>query len=55
VQLFDNVYAEQTPYLSEQQRWYADYCASFAPDGGASFAPDGGASFDGDDVVAGRQ
>lgn len=41
VQLFDNVYAEQTPYLSEQQRWYADYLASFD-------------SAD-DDVVAGRQ
>ena len=46
VQLFDNVYVEQTPYLAEQQRWYADYRASFAPDGVASFAPDG---------VAGRQ
>jgi 2-oxoisovalerate dehydrogenase E1 component subunit alpha len=41
VQLFDNVYAEQTPYLSEQQRWYADYLASFETAD--------------DDVVAGRQ
>ena len=49
VQLFDNVYVEQTPYLAEQQRWYADYSASFAPDGGASFdAQDS-------DAVAGRQ
>ncbi len=40
VQLFDNVYEEQTPYLVDQQRWYADYSASFES---------------GDDAVAGRQ
>ena len=41
--LFDNVYAEQTPHLVDQQRWYADYAASFHADGGP-----------GDDAVAGR-
>jgi 2-oxoisovalerate dehydrogenase E1 component alpha subunit len=40
VQLFDNVYVEQTPHLADQQRWYADYSASFQA---------------GDDAVAGRQ
>src|SRR3954454_7616703 len=29
VQLFDNVYEEQTPHLVDQQRWYADYSSSF--------------------------
>ena len=29
-QLFDYVYAEQTPYLAEQQARYAEYLASFA-------------------------
>ena len=41
VQLFDNVYVEQTPYVAEQQRWYADYLASFENSD--------------DDVAAGRQ
>ena len=41
VQLFDNVYEEQTPHLVDQQRWYADYSASFQRSG--------------DDAVAGRQ
>jgi len=40
VQLFDNVYEEQTPHLIDQQRWYADYSSSFEA---------------GDDAVAGRQ
>ena len=44
VQLFDNVYEEQTPYLVDQQRWYADYSASFEP----ATTPSQGGSDDGD-------
>ncbi|MDN5760734.1 MAG: pyruvate dehydrogenase (acetyl-transferring) E1 component subunit alpha [Microlunatus sp.] len=32
VEMFDQVYVDQTPHLSEQQRWYADYSASFESD-----------------------
>ena len=31
VELFDNVYAEQTPHLVEQQAAYADYLGTFEP------------------------
>jgi threonine dehydratase len=40
--LFDNVYAEQTPHLVDQQRWYADYAASFHDGGSGDDAVTGG-------------